>query len=933
MGLIEDMSEEFSERLTSFENKWQKTWESENLYSATDQAGEKYYVLEMFPYPSGNLHMGHVRNFSLGDAPARMKRMQGYDVMHPIGWDAFGLPAENAAIERDLDPEEWTRDCIDNMKSQLKNLGLSYDWEREVATCDPEYYKWNQWIFLQMLDQGLAYQDSSNVNWCPSCETVLADEQVENGNCWRCDTEAQQKEMEQWFLEITQYADELLEDLDKLEGWPDKVTKMQEEWIGKSEGAEIEFEMAESDTKVEVFTTRPDTIYGATFLALAPEHSLAAEIGEEKTSVEQYRQEALDRRSDNANEDTRAGVFTGRYAVNPATGEEIPVYVAEFVLTEYGTGAIMSVPAHDQRDYEFAAEHDIPVKEVVETPENHSFEEDGAYEEEGKHIRSESLNGLENDEAISESINMLESQEAGSQGTSYKLRDWLISRQRYWGTPIPVVHCDKCGAVPVPEEDLPVELPEDVEFTETGNPIETSDSWMKADCPECGAEAERETDTMDTFIGSSWYYLRYISPKLEDAPFSQEDADYWMNVDQYIGGVEHAVMHLLYARFFQKFLRDQGMLENDEPFERLLTLGMVNHPAYKCPNHGWIYPEQVEEDDTCGECGSSLQVETRSMSKSKHNVVDPTELVEEHGADTARVFMLRSAGPTKELDWSSEGVEAAENMLENVESIVESYEDQISTSSQPEMQEPGLSDRIVASRIQRAIQTVTQETEDYGFNLALDEIDNLLTKLNWYHQNNPDTGIMCHGIKTLIKLISPYAPHLAEEMWDRTHSEDLILETEWPQPRQELIDPEAEKIDSYFDRTASDIREISDVTDKDPENIKMIRAAPWKYQSSEAILAKLSETTDISQIMSHVMREDLKQHAGVVKQQVKQAAENPVKYRQNYVGKSLEEEALRSNKHRIEQEFDANVTIEHEDESSEERAQRARPGKPAIVLY
>ena len=925
------MTGEFADRLTDIEEKWQEKWEDAEVHKTERTDAEKYYVLEMFPYPSGNLHMGHVRNFSLGDAPARMKRMQGYDVMHPMGWDAFGLPAENAAIDRDVDPEEWTRDCIDNMRGQLKRLGFSYDWDREIATCDPEYYKWNQWIFQQMLDEGLAYEGESKVNWCPSCETVLADEQVEEGLCWRCDSVVKQKDMEQWFLKITDYADELLGDLEQLEGWPDKVRDMQENWIGKSKGAKIKFSVKESERELEVFTTRPDTIYGATFMALAPEHELAEEIAETDEDVADYREEALKKDTEEREEKSKAGVFTGRYAENPITGEKIPIYVAEFVLTDYGTGAIMAVPAHDQRDFEFAQEHDIEVQEVVMPSEDHSYEEDGAYEGDGEHVNSGELNGLDKEDAIEKIIEELEEEGLGEPDVNYQLRDWLISRQRYWGTPIPMIHCDECGTVKVPEEDLPVELPEDVEFTETGNPIETSESWAEVECPECGGEARRETDTMDTFIGSSWYFLRYISPELDEAPFDVEDANSWMNVDQYIGGIEHAVMHLLYARFFTKFLRDEDMLEEDEPFERLLTLGMVNHPAYNCPEHGWLFPDEVEDDNICEKCGREVEVETRKMSKSKHNVVDPTELVEEHGADTARVFILRASGPTNELDWSEDGVEAAEEMLERVERIVEENEEAL-TDERPSLEDAELYDRIMASRIQRAVEKVTEDTENYDFNLAIDEVDRLLSKLYWYEQQGGRDEILSHGIKTLLKLLSPYAPHITEDLWDRIGNEDFMLEEDWPEPEEDLIDEDAEEIDAYFNRVSSDIREIIEMIEDSPEKVKVIKASSWKYEAGEKILAAIKDSNDVGEVMDNVLDGDLQQYAQDINDEVVSAVENPGNYRKNFTGLELEEESLELNQERFEDEFGLEVVVEKEESSDEDKASRAQPGRPAIVV-
>ncbi len=925
------MAEDFADRLKQIEEKWQEKWEDEQIHEAeVDESKEKCYVLDMFPYPSGKLHMGHGRAFSLSDAYARYKNMQGYNVMHPMGWDAFGMPAENAAIDRDVDPEEWTMDCIRSMKDEFKRLGYSLDWSREVTTCKPEYYKWDQWIFQKMLEEGLAYRDEAEVNWCPNCETVLADEQVEDGLCWRCDSVVRKKDMKQWKLGITEYADQLLEDLDQLEGWPEKVRKMQNDWIGKSTGAKINFPVADSDQEIEVFTTRPDTIYGATFMALAPEHELSEEVAEEEEEVADYIEEAKKKDSEEREEKSRAGVFTGKYAENPVSGEEIPIYVAEFVLTDYGTGAIMAVPAHDQRDWEFAEEHDIEVQKVVEPEEEHDFDEE-AYEGDGEHVNSGELNGLDKEEAIEKIIEKLEEDNIGEEDVNYKLRDWLISRQRYWGTPIPVVYCDECGTVPVPEDELPVELPEDVEFTGQGNPIKTSDNFVETECPECGGEAERETDTMDTFINSSWYFLRYCSPDFDGAPFDEEKANYWMNVDQYVGGVEHAVMHLLYARFFQKFLRDQGMVEQDEPFEKLLTQGMVNHPAYKCSEHGWLYPEEVEEDSKCGKCGKEVEVEVMKMSKSKNNVVRPSELVEEHGADTARLFILRASHPTKELDWSEDGVEAAEDMLERVERIVKENEE-IIDDELPELEDAELEDRIVASRIQRSIEKVTDDMDNYDFNLAINEIDRLLSKLYWYEQEGENEEVLSHGIRTLLKLLSPYAPHITEELWHKIGNEDFMLEEDWPEPQGELIDEEAEEIDAYFDRVSSDIRNISGMIEGEPEEIKIIRSESWKYTAGEKILETIEDSKDVGAVMGQVLDGDLKQHAESIKDEVIEAVENPGKYRKNFTSEEVEEEALQLNKKRFEDEFDAKVVIEEEESSDSDKASRSQPGRPAIVM-
>lgn len=924
------MAEDFSNRLNNIEQKWQQKWEEADLHEAEmDKEQEKCYVLDMFPYPSGRMHMGHGRAFSLADAYARYKDMQGFNVMHPMGWDAFGMPAENAAIDRDVNPGEWTMDCISSMKEEFKRLGFSLDWSREVTTCKPEYYKWDQWIFQKMLEEGLAYRDEAEVNWCPSCETVLADEQVEDGLCWRCDSVVENKDMKQWKLGITEYADELLQDLEQLEGWPDKVRKMQNDWIGKSTGAKINFPLTGSDKEIEVFTTRPDTIYGATFMALAPEHELAEEVAEENEDVAEYVEEAKKKDAEEREEKSKSGVFTGRYAENPITGEEIPIYVAEFVLTDYGTGAIMAVPAHDQRDWEFAQEHGVEIQKVVEPEGDHSFQEE-AYEGDGEHVNSGELNGLDKEDAIETIIETFEEKELGEEDVNYKLRDWLISRQRYWGTPIPVVYCDECGTVPVPEDELPVELPEDVEFTGQGNPIKTSDHFVETECPKCGGEAERETDTMDTFINSSWYFLRYCSPDLEEAPFNTEEANYWMNVDQYVGGIEHAVMHLLYARFFQKFLRDEGMVEQDEPFEKLLTQGMVNHPAYKCPEHGWMYPEEIEDENICSKCGREVEVDTIKMSKSKNNVVRPSELVEEYGADTARLFILGASHPSKELDWSKDGVQASHEMLERINRLVKRTE---TTTEEPELNDR-LEDRIVATRIQRAKQQVTEYMEDYEFNLAINELDKLLTKLYWYEQREPDQKILSEGVRTLVKMIEPFSPHIAEQLWqEELGHENFLLNTEWPEVNQNLLDEEAEEIDEYFDRVSSDIRDIQELFDGEPEEIKIIQSSEWKHKAAGSIRQEIENgNKDVGDIMNQVLDGDLKPHAQDINSMVVDAVENPGKFQKQFTSEELETEALEQNKRRWKEEFNAEITLETEEESGEEKASRAEPGRPAIVI-
>ncbi len=563
------------------EEKLLKEWEKNKIFKTSeDKEKEKFYTLEMFPYPSGRIHMGHVRNYLIGDVINRFKKMTGYNTLHPMGWDAFGMPAENAAIKSGIHPAKWTYENIDYMKKELKRLGFSYDWDREIATCNPDYYKWNQWIFLKMLEKGIAYRKSALVNWCPNDKTVLANEQVIDGRCWRCDTPVVQKEIPSWFIKITDYAEELLEDLKKLEGkWPNSVLAMQENWIGKSVGAEIKFPIENSTEYLVVFTTRPDTIFGATFMAIAPEHPLALELAkgtDYEEEVSQFVNKYLSMPTRERNIiDEKEGVFTGRYAINPLTNEKIPIYVANYILWGYGTGAIMAVPAHDERDHEFAKKYGIPIKPVIKPIDKEWDYEKEAFTEEGILINSNGFDGLKSSDAKEKITKELEKRGLGKKTINYRLKDWNISRQRYWGTPIPVIYCDSCGIVPVPEEDLPVILPENVEFTGMGNPLETNEEFVNTTCPKCGKPAKRETDTMDTFIDSSWYFLRYCDPKNDKLPFDKEKVDYWLPVDVYIGGIEHAVLHLLYSRFFTKFLRDIGLIDLDEPFEKLITQGMV----------------------------------------------------------------------------------------------------------------------------------------------------------------------------------------------------------------------------------------------------------------------------------------------------------------------------------------------------------------------
>ena len=746
------------------ENKWQKTWKEENTFKTIDDfSKEKYYVLEMFPYPSGKLHMGHVRNYSIGDAIARIKKMQGFNVLHPMGFDSFGLPAENAAIKNNVEPSEWTEKNTKEMEEQLDKLGFSYDWNREVSTCRPDYYRWMQWIFIQFYKKGLAYKKENPVNWCPSCKTVLANEQVVNGECERCKSTVGKKNLSQWYLKITDYADELLQDLDKLEDWPDKVKTMQKNWIGKSIGAEISFDIVDFDKKLNVFTTRADTVFGVTYMVISPEHPFVKELikgrPEEEAALDYI--EEVSHKNDIERSSTvgeKTGVFIGRYAVNPITGKEIPIFISDYVLMGYGTGAIMAVPAHDQRDFDFAKKFNLDIVPVVE-PNDSDIDVNNlseSFEAEGKMINSAEFNGLNNREAIEKIIDYITKKGIGKKTINYRLRDWLISRQRYWGTPIPMINCPKCGWVPEKEENLPILLPKDVKFTGKGeSPLATSKDFAKCKCPACGGEAKRELDTMDTFLDSSWYFLRYCDPHNDNMPFSKEKTDYWMSVDQYIGGVEHAILHLLYSRFFQKVFKDLGLVSNDEPFKRLLTQGMVNKDGKK-------------------------------MSKSIGNVVSPDEIINKYGADTARLFILFAAPPEKELDWSDEGVEGSYRFLNRVyrlamETVERSSSEQNNAEKPIENEKNNSDDKELLLMMNAAIKKVTEDAGGrFNFNTAISSIMELVNECYRYKElDNARIDFLVEAVKNVIILLYPFAPHIAEEMWEAFDS-GRLGEQQWP---------------------------------------------------------------------------------------------------------------------------------------------------------
>lgn len=777
---------EFRYNPAEIEEKWQKTWTESGLdKTPTNSDKPKFYALSMFPYPSGSLHMGHVRNYTITDVIARLKRMQGYRVLHPMGWDAFGLPAENAAIDRGVPPAKWTYQNIAQMRQQLQRLGLSIDWERELATCSPDYYKWTQWIFLQFLKAGLAYQKEAAVNWDPIDQTVLANEQVDSeGRSWRSGAIVERKLLRQWFLKITDYAEELLNDLDKLPGWPDRVKLMQANWIGKSTGAYLEFPIVGINEKIGVYTTRPDTIYGVTYVVLAPEHPLTKQVttAEQQAAVEAFVKEVTNQSEleRTAEDKPKRGIPTGGKAINPFTGEEIPIWIADYVLYEYGTGAVMGVPAHDVRDFKFAKEQNLPIKVVI-IPENGEQETSQAYTEPGIMINSGDFDGIASGEGKSAIVEYAEKQNFGKARVQYRLRDWLISRQRYWGAPIPVIHCPNCGTVPVPDEDLPVQLPEDVEFSgRGGSPLAQMESFVNVPCPSCGTPAKRETDTMDTFIDSSWYFLRYPDAKNEQQVFDPAKTNDWMSVDQYVGGIEHAILHLLYSRFFTKVLRDRGLLNFDEPFQRLLTQGMVQGLTYKNPVTGKYIPSaQVDAANPRDpETGETLQIFYEKMSKSKYNGIDPEEVLAKYGADTARMFILFKAPPEKDLEWEDADVEGQFRFLNRVWRLVVSVDNRDAIHRVTTTGELSKAEKELRRAIHTAIKEVTEDLQgDYQFNTAISELMKLSNALA--DASCKDSPIYAEGIQTLVMLLAPFAPHIAEELWHLLGNSDSVHTQSW----------------------------------------------------------------------------------------------------------------------------------------------------------
>ena len=743
------------------EEKWQHYWEEQKTFSAKeDPRKKKYYLLEMFPYPSGKIHIGHVRNYTIGDVVARYKRMQGLNVLHPMGWDAFGMPAENAAIAHGIHPSVWTNENIGHMKKQLKRMGFSYDWDREVSTCEPDYYRWEQLFFLWMYEKGLAYKKTSMVNWCPDCRTVLANEQVEAGLCWRCASEVTPRELDQWFFRITAYVEELLAYCDRLPGWPERVLTMQKNWIGKSHGCELSFPMADGNGDIKVFTTRQDTIFGATFMLIAAEHPLVLELVKGKEREGKVRQwvdkiKKHDKVLRTSDYYEKEGIFLDAYCLNPVTKQRMPIYAANFVLADYGTGCVMAVPTHDQRDFEFARKYDLPLIVVIQPPNKalnvQTMTE--AYVEEGVLVNSGPFDGMENMKALDKIAEYLESIGRGKKTIQYRLRDWGISRQRYWGAPIPMVYCEKCGTVPVDVKDLPVLLPENVELTGTGiSPIAQIESFVNTTCPVCGGKAKRESDTMDTFVESSWYFMRYCSPHSNDKPFDRNEVQYWMPVDQYIGGIEHAILHLLYARFYTKVLRDLGYIGFDEPFQRLLTQGMVIKDGAK-------------------------------MSKSKGNVVDPEELISNYGADATRLFCLFAAPPEKDMDWSDKGIEGSYRFLSRLWRLVLDMKEQL-ISTDVSSERPPKSMEPLKRKTHQTIKKVSEDIEKrFRFNTAIAammELVNDLYRAKETARTPEEFSVIREAVQNLLVMLSPFVPHIAEELWDALGNREMLFRFSWP---------------------------------------------------------------------------------------------------------------------------------------------------------
>ncbi len=866
--------------------KWQARWAEKGIFKARDKSTKpKFYNLEMFPYPSAyGLHMGHVRNYSIGDTIARYKRMCGFNVLYPMGFDAFGLPAENAAIKQGIHPKEYTEKAIASIENSLKRIGLSYDWDRKVATCYPEYYKWNQYFFLKFLEKGLAYRKKAPINWCPSCNTVLANEQVVDGACWRCESKVEIRDLEQWFFKITQYADELLRDIDKL-NWPERIKAMQRNWIGRSTGTLIEFAVKGFEKKIPVFTTRPDTLFGVTFMVIAPEHPIVHELVHGTAHEEEVKKfvnkVVLEEKFSRTAEDKeKEGVFIGRYAIHPFTGKEIPIYIANFVLMDYGTGAVMAVPAHDERDHAFAKKYNIPIKRVIKPKDR---EPELPYIEDGILADSGEFNGMTNRQAMHEITVALDKKRMGKETVNYKLRDWLISRQRYWGTPIPIVYCPQCGMVPVPEKDLPVKLPPDVTFTGKGNPLANTPRFVNTKCPKCKGKAKRETDTMDTFVDSSWYFLRYCSNKEKKRPFDPDKMHYWMPVDQYIGGAEHAVMHLLYARFFTKVLRDLGFVKFGEPFKALFNQGIVHKGGER-------------------------------MTKSKGNIVSQEEVEQKYGIDTARLFMLFVASPGKDIEWSEEGAQGSFRFLQRLDVLF----------AKPKTEK---TDKAVESKVHSTLKAVTAYLENFELNKAIIALMDCVEFL----EHKP--SVHTKALELLTLMLAPFVPHVAEELWEKLGKKPFACTQKWPKHDERKIDAELEYQHVLYENLKADINDVLKLTKiLKPMAIKLFIADQWKHAFFKEVKTQFEKTRNPGDIIKHLMQTDLRKHGDAISKLVPKLIAEPSKVPPVILGQKKELAAFQAMKDELAKTYSCSVEIVREQDSQEPKARNALPGKPALVI-
>ena len=928
------------------EEKWQKVWTERKVFEVDKSDSKpKYYVLEMYPYPSGSLHMGHMRNYCLGDAVARIKRMQGYNVLKPMGYDSFGLPAEMAAVQEGIHPKITTERNINTIRSQLKAIGLAYDWRRELSSIEVDYYKWNQWLFLKMYEKGLAYQSESLVNWCDSCQTVLANEQVHNGKCWRCSTQVIPKNLRQWFFKITKYAEELLNELDNLD-WPEKVKAMQRNWIGRSEGTIIEFEVNDTKEKIPIFTTRADTIFGVTFMTFAVEHPLVKKwvAGTEyEAEYQRLFDEVIkeDRFHRIADDTEKKGMFIGKYAINPMTGEEIPIYVGNFVIYEYGAGAVMAVPAHDQRDFEFAKKFNIPIKVVIQPFDGYKFDDSKmsrAFVDDGTLDNSGNYSGLSNRNAIHIISEDLKKMGKGGPTVNYRLRDWLLSRQRYWGTPIPIIYCDKCGIVSVPEKDLPVIHPLDVKFTE-GNPLATSETFVKVKCPKCGAMGRRETDTMDTFVDSSWYFFAFCSlPDVRKTKMVDlEDVKYWGPVDQYIGGIEHAVMHLLYARFFTKVMRDLGLVPFSEPFKSLFTQGMINKQHPFDPENNRFLIRVKQEDGTytteydleqaiVKATGKPFIWKSTKMSKSLGNTVSPMETIEEFGVDVSRLFILYAANPEKEIEWSDQGIKSVQK---NVHDLWE----MLTTTDYKVKKKKSWFDDWMKHQIQKTIREVNHNLDQWAFRDLIGNVFDLAESLKIYLDVGVNKKILEEARTTIIKLLNPFVPHLCEEIWALYGNTDLMVDQPWPKEDEKQLNPEMDLWMEFITNMVFDYKNITKIIPFTPKKATIIIADEWKNKVVRNVLDLIKNQSALKELIGTIMKDpELKPHGKIIPAMIKKITENPGKFAVPFESQAKELEFCRSNLEFIQKRIGIEIAFVSESESKDPKAKNALPGKPSIIL-